>query len=87
MILEPPLAPGVKATLTCWFPGVPVTPVGAAGTVGIATPLDWLLGWLVPVLLVAVIVNVYVDPGVKVVNVIGLTVPLIVTPPGLAVTV
>jgi len=46
-----------------------------------------LLGWLVPVLLVAVIVNVYVDPGVKVVNVIGLTVPLTVTPPGLAVTV
>jgi len=86
-MFEPPLDPGVKVTVTCWFPAAADTPVGGAGTLGIVTELDWLLGWLVPVLLVAVIVNVYVDPGVRPVNVIGLTVPLIVAPPGAAVTV
>jgi hypothetical protein len=56
---EPPsLAGAVKLTVAWAFPATAVTPVGALGTFAGVIELEGELGELVPVVLVAVTVNV-----------------------------
>ena len=66
---------------------VALTAVGAPGTVPETTPLEAAEAELVPELLVAVTVKVYVVPFVSPPTVIGLLAPVAVFPPGLEVMV
>ena len=63
--LPPVLAGAVKFTVTCVLPGVPVTPVGAPGTVLGVTLFDGPDGALEPAAFVATTVNVYAAPFVR----------------------
>jgi len=85
---EPPLEAGaVKERATSVFPRVRVSDVGGLGVVTGITLFEALEAELVPMLLVAVIVKVYVVPLVRPVTVMGDDEPEAVAPPGLAVTV
>ena len=85
---EPPLLAGaVNDTVASPLPRVAVTPVGASGTVAGTTEFEVPDDVLVPVLFVAVTVNVYVVPLVKPVIVIGDEPPVAVKPPVLDETV
>ena len=88
MIALPPLlAGGVKVTLACALPAVAVPIVGALGTdFGVAL-LEAADAGPVPALLVAVTVNVYAVPLVRLVTTTGEPAPVPVIPPGLDVTV
>lgn len=66
---------------------IALTLVGAPGTFGRVTEFDALDEALVPAALVAVMVNVYVAPGVNPVTVIGLTVEVALNPPTLEAAV
>jgi hypothetical protein len=91
VIALPPLLPGaVKVTVALALPAVAMPMVGAPGTVAVpegVTLLDRADAGPVPIALVAVTVKVYAVPLVKPVTVIGLTVPVAVSPPGLEVAV
>jgi hypothetical protein len=91
VIVEPPLfAGGVNVTVACALPAVALTAVGAPGVpigaVGV-TAFEGADGALVPTLLVAVTVNVYVVPLASPITVIGAPDPAAVIPPGEDVTV
>jgi hypothetical protein len=74
--------------IVAWpFPAVALTPVGAPGTVAGTTELLVPEEVLVPTLLVAVTVNVYVVPFVRPVTTSGDPPPLAVNPPILEVAV
>jgi hypothetical protein len=63
VIGEPPSLGAVQERVTCWFPPIAVTPVGAEGTVpGVTETLD---GTEAPTALFATTVNVYNWPFVK----------------------
>jgi hypothetical protein len=56
---DPPLVAGAtKLTVACPFPATAATPVGGPGTVAGITGADGALGGLVPMIFVAVTVNV-----------------------------
>jgi len=81
VIADPPLDAGaVKVTVACALPAVAITPVGASGTVQGVTALDAPDAAPVPMLFVAVTVNVYDVPLVKPVKTIGLPAPEITLP-------
>jgi hypothetical protein len=89
IVLPPLLLGAVKATDALALPAVAVPIVGAPGTVLLArgvTLFDALEAEPVPTPFVAVTVNVYAVPLVRLQTVIGLDVPLAVCPPGLEVT-
>ena len=80
MIVAPLLAPGVKLTVSgpvvvVVAPGTAFTFVGAAGTVAGTKLFDAADGALVPTVLAAVTLQVYVLPLVRPVTVIGLEDP------------
>ena len=88
VIALPPLFPGaVNVTVACPLPPVAVPMVGALGTVAGVTEFEAEEGELVPMLLVAVTVNVYAVPLVRPVMVIGEDPPVAVNPPTLEETV
>jgi hypothetical protein len=76
-IALPLLAPGVKATDTDASPAVALVMVGADGAAAGTTEADAADGALVPIALVAVTVQVYVLPLVKLLTVIGDAVPVL----------
>lgn len=89
MIAEPPLLDGAVHDTLAWpSPAVPVTAVGAPGTVAGVTADDADDAVPVPAALVAVTVNVYAVPFVKPVTV-AVVAPVVVAvnPPGEDVTV
>ena len=84
----PPLnVGGVKLTEILPLPATTAPIVGAFGTVAGVTELESDEAAPVPTALVAVTVNVYATPFVRLVTVNGLATPLIVPPAGLDVTV
>jgi hypothetical protein len=88
VIAVPPLLiGGVNVTVASPLPAVAVPIVGASGTVAGTIGLLGAEAILVPIMFVAVTVNVYVVPFVKPVTVKGETPPVAVNPPGLDVTV
>jgi hypothetical protein len=85
--LPPSLAGGVKLIVAWPFPAAAVTPVGASGsTAGVTLPVG-AEGTESPFAFVATTVNVYAVKFVNPETVIGLVVPVPVSPPGLDVTV
>ena len=85
---EPPLLAGAaKVTVACALPAVAVPIVGAPGTPAGVTLLEDAEGALAPTALVAVTAKVYAVPLVRPLTVSGETAPLVVIPPGVAVTV
>jgi hypothetical protein len=83
----PLLAGGVNATLALALPAVAVPIVGAPGIVAGVTLLEVDEDAPVPVLLVAVTVNVYAVPFASPFTVMGEALPVPVNPPGLEVAV
>lgn len=76
VMADPPLFPGADHVKpTCMFPGIAERDVGALGIVGTVIEFDAVDDALVPAAFVAVTVNVYVEPGVSPVTVIGEEVP------------
>jgi ABC-type cobalamin transport system permease subunit len=77
----------VQDTATCSFPAIPVTPVGAEGTVAGVTEALAPEGTEDPTEFVATTVNVYAWPLVKPRTVAVVPLLVAVNPPGLEVTV
>lgn len=83
VMVEPPLDAGAeKLTLAEAFPAVALPMVGAPGTVDGVMEFDALEAALVPTPFVAVTVNVYAVPFAKPETLMGLVVPVPVTPVG-----
>src|SRR5437870_4106702 len=73
-----PLSAGaVKPTTICWFPRVAVGCAGASGAAAGTTAADGADALLVPTALVAVTVQVYVLPFVRLLTVIGEPTPVL----------
>ena len=88
MIAAPPSEAGaVQLTVACALPPIPVTPVGAPGSVAGVTALDTDEVELVPAEFVATTVNVYEVPLVSPVTDVLVAVVVAVSPPGFDVTV
>jgi hypothetical protein len=89
VIALPPLSTdGVKLIVAWPLPvDAAVTPVGASGTAAGVALADGAEGTESPFAFVATTVNVYAVPFVNPVTVIGLEIPVPVSPPGLDVTV
>jgi len=87
MALPPFDVGAVKDIVACAFPAVAVPIAGAPGVVEGVTLLEAAEAVPVPRALVAFTVKVYAVPFVSPVTVIGLAVPVLVTPPGEDVTV
>jgi len=87
MALPPFDAGAVKDIVACALPAMAVPIVGEPGVVAGVTLLDAAEAVPVPRVLVAFTVKVYAVPFVSPVTVIGLAVPVLVTPPGEDVTV
>jgi len=85
--LLPFAAGGVNVTVACPFPAVATPIAGAPGRSPTVTAVEGPDAGPAPTALVAVTVKVYEVPLVSPVTVIGLDVPVAVTPPGLEVTV
>ena len=75
MIALPLLLFGENETVSAALPAVTPTSVGAAGAVAGTTPAEGGDGGLVPTMLVAVTVHVYVLPFVRLVTTSGDVVP------------
>ena len=87
MIAAPPSEAGaVQLTVACALPPIPVTPVGAPGSVAGVTALDTDEVELVPAEFVATTVNVYEVPLVSPVTDVLVAVVVAVSPPGFDVT-
>ena len=70
VIIEPPVDDGaLQVTVACVLPAVAVTLIGAPGMVAGVTALEAEEAALLPLVLVAVTVNVYEVPLVRLVNV------------------